>query len=56
MPSLRPDLESDIQRDVLHELSELTVLYLYDSVLLLVCLSGKVNISDVKVTLNQYGP
>lgn len=56
MPSLRPDLENDIQHDVLHELSELTALYLCDSVLFLACLSGNINISDVKVTLNRYRP
>lgn len=56
MPSLRPDLESDIQRDALHEPSELTALYLCDLVLPLACLSGKTDISDVKVTLKQYRP
>lgn len=56
MLSLRLDLESDIQRDALHEPSELTALYLCDLVLPLPCLSGKINISDVKVTLKKYRP
>lgn len=46
MLSLQPDLESDIQRDVLHEPSELNVLCLCGLALLLACSSEKMNISD----------